>query len=232
MFVCMPTWTRRAPSMRCVWCVCVCGACVCVCVATWTQTEYNVKCLWYVCVCMVCVRLCMRAYLDTDRIQPFKLPNVEKATNSGMIHDMIPNIWSANVYKYNRSNNDFKHVQCTDITSTPSMVILQAHPVRNVSDVCPVKQWLQTDPMIIYIHYGDFIPVFVDFTWCTVIFPGLSRNICPLPFFEEHPDFLLMNNYRYCSTEGGRNIENANRCIAEPFHEPNPSGKTVSVPNG
>ena len=70
------------------------------------------------------MRVCMRAYLDTDRIQPFKLPNVEKATNSGMIHDMIPNIWSANVYKHNRSNNDFKHVQCTDITSTTNVLIL------------------------------------------------------------------------------------------------------------
>ena len=63
----------------------------------------------------------MRAYLDTDRIQPFKLPNVEKATNSGMIHDMIPNIWSANVYKYNRSNIMILH--------TSNVLILQVCPV-------------------------------------------------------------------------------------------------------
>ena len=61
----------------------------------------------------------------------------------------------------------------------PSMVILQAHLVKNVSKVRPVKQWLQTDPMNSITNnlhpLWRFHTVFVDFTWCTVIFPGFSR---------------------------------------------------------
>ena len=72
----------------------------------------------------------MRAYLLTERIQPFKLPNVEKATNSGMIHDMIPNIWSANVYKHN---------QCSDVTSTTNVVILGSIYSKRQSQRCYIS---------------------------------------------------------------------------------------------
>ena len=36
-------------------------------------------------------------YLADVKIAPFKPPNVDAATNKGMIHDMTPNILSANV---------------------------------------------------------------------------------------------------------------------------------------
>ena len=84
--------------------------------------------------------------LETDMMQPLRDPNVEKATNTGMIHRMTPNIRSANVWKQQQTQGFRSRVVCLRLHPQPHP---QPHPHTSAK---AISNHIETD-------YNDDISV-------------------------------------------------------------------------